>query len=163
MLKYITKENITLVLAIIGSVGTAISCINRFLQSRIKLSLILYGFRKTDKGLLMYVGISNKSQMPISITSISLKIDEDSFNCKEIPERVVENIYRSNGVEYGRDDKYSMLMPISLSSLFSACGYVYFELPPQVLKSVSTQATFLIHTNRNKIVQRTILLNKPLH
>ena len=58
---YFTKENITFLLAVIGSLGTIYSMIAQ--HKNISLSIVSYSYK--NKTLLMYVAFTNCSRLPI--------------------------------------------------------------------------------------------------
>ena len=64
---FITRENITLVLAILGSFGTLSSWFFVLLKNRknLKMHIVGHRFSEDNHSLLIYTMFENKSRLPI--------------------------------------------------------------------------------------------------
>lgn len=88
---YITKENITFLLSVFGSLGTLYT----LLAQRKNLSLSIQSYRYNNKSLLMYVAFTNRSRLPISVLNVSILQDEVCYPCVYVPTVVCEHTRRS--------------------------------------------------------------------
>ncbi len=70
MLEYFTRENITMALAIFGSLGTIFCAIYYLVTHKVKVKINVTGYRLTNTSLLLYVTFTSKSARP-SLTSLS--------------------------------------------------------------------------------------------
>lgn len=146
LFKLFTKDNITFVLAIIGSLGTIFSVIAQ--RKNISLSIESYSFK--NRTLLMYVAFTNRSRLPISILNISIVQNKICYPCVYMPTAVVEYTRRSGKELLGYREELSIQFPISLSSLAGSSGYLYFDKLPQNYPDAPTAVTLEVSTNRGR-------------
>lgn len=143
---YFTKDNITFILATIGSLGTIYSMITQ----RKRVSLSIQEFRYKNKTLLMYVAFTNRSRLPISILNISVVYDKVCYPCVYIPITVVEHTRHSGKELLSHREELSIQFPISLSSLAGTSGYLYFDKLPDNYPDAPTTLTLEVSTNRGR-------------
>lgn len=144
-----TRENITFVLSIIGSVGTVVSGMHALVSNRKKLSAIISEKNIGEDSIIVYISFINASTAPIIISDISIDICGKFFQCKKSPEVIVE--YQKKDSKKGliyHHEVFSLPIPIRLSGLDGNSGYFYFEIPRGVLEKHPKMATVLISTNR---------------
>lgn len=157
-LNLLTRENITLALAILGSIGSLSSWIYTFINNRKNLTFHIVGRRYFEnESLFLYMSFVNKSRLPISITSIGVKIDDELYSCQEVPIATFEETAPDKHREYK-----SMPMPISIPGLGGTSGYVYFGLPKAVPQADATHLIFRVSTNRGRIIERKLALGTRL-
>ena len=160
---FLTRENITLVIAIIGCIGTISTWICSYMSHRQNLDIRVLGHLIPEGySVILYVMLENKSQLPISITGISVCQNEILYPCQEIPIKVYETTTRKNKEIVSHNEYFSMPNPIFLPSLCGTSGYVYFEAPQEVFPPDATQLTLRLTTNRGKVVEKTLSLGELL-
>ena len=164
-LKHIfTRDNITLLIAIVGCVGTIITGIHSYLSNRQNLSFRVLGHLVPEgRSIILYMMFENKSHLPVSITSVSVFRNGIFYNCQEIPVKVYETTTRKNRTEIlSHHEYFSMQIPIFLPGLGGTSGYVYFEAPQEVFQPDATHLTFRVTTNRNKVLEKPLPLGDQL-
>ena len=154
-MNYITKENITFILAIIGSLGTIYTLISQ----RKKLSLSIQEYRYHDKTLLMFVSFANHSHLPISILNIAIVHDKVCYPCVYIPTVVCQHTHRIGKEVLNYREDFSIQFPIVLSSLAGSSGYLYFDKLPDIYPDNPTALTVQVSTNRGKA--KKMILSVP--
>lgn len=149
ILEYLTKENITLVIAIIGALGTIVTAITKIWNNRVKLDITFAGIMDIElkDAALIYLMISNQSRLPISITAISVLHNDFFLQCETIPQIA----YRNNVVN--SDFRYTLTFPIDIQGLCSASGYILFEFAPDTFQQFSNTVNLRISTNRGKVIE----------
>ena len=159
-----TRENITLVIALIGCLGTITTGLNSYLSNRQNLTFRVLGHLVPEgRSIILYMMFENKSHLPISITSISVFGNGILYSCQEIPIKVYETTTRKNRTEIlSHHEYFSMQIPISLPSLGGTSGYVYFEAPQEIFQPDTTHLTFRVTTNRNRAIEMRLPLGDQL-
>lgn len=149
----ITRENITLAIALFGAIGTAINATLSLIHNRANLNIRIVKIKDYLPFFLTYVIFENNSRLPISVTSISIQIDGIFYPCSAIPEKVITNEVKRNGEILSYKETYSMTMPIEIGSLGAAAGYIYFDNLPELEQLLSKPLIFRVSTNRGKVFQ----------
>lgn len=157
-MQYITKENITLAIALIGAIGTIASWVYSFVSNRKRLSFKIVSSYYKNNSIVAFVMIENKSRLPVSINAISLLTNEDVIICGQIPTKILEITNRSGQEVTDRRKIYTMQFPISLASLSGASGYVYFDLKNQEINA-EEDLSFKIGTNRGEPIVFKVVAN----
>lgn len=160
-----SKDNITLTLSILGCIGSFLSWLYIFFQNRkcFEMEIIGHLWGYDQKSLLIFASFTNKSHLPISITSISFKLENSFYTCSKIPEVALEKRTTCKGKVLSQHEYMSLAFPIVLQALGGSSGYVFFEFPEAIPQPESTQASFVISTNRGKSVEMTLSLGRSLH
>ncbi len=148
-MNYITKENITFILATIGSLGTFYT----LFAQRKKISLSIQSYSHKNGSLLMYVSFTNHSRLPISILNVSIIQDKVCFPCTYIPTKVCEHTRRSGKEIISYREEFSIRFPISLFSLAGSSGYLYFDKLPETYPDAPTVLTVQVSTNRGRAMK----------
>lgn len=158
-----TRENITLLLSIFGSAGTAFTMIYNFLINRKKIQMKVVGHKFGDtKTLVIYASFCNKSRLPISITEISIKVDDIYIPCVDPPIVAFEETIKTNGVVTSHHEYMTLALPINLGSLSGTSGYVCFEFPATFFPPDATQLKFSINSNRGKVFEKILPIGPEL-
>ncbi|MEY8285411.1 hypothetical protein AALA13_16580 [Lachnospiraceae bacterium 50-23] len=150
-----TRDNITFILALIGSFGTCCTLIAQ--RKNLSLSIQYYSYK--NKSLLTYISFTNHSRLPISILNVSIVLNDVCYPCVYIPTKVCETIRRSGKEVISCKEDYSIQFPISLSSLAGSSGYLYFDKLPKTFPDVPTTVTIEVSTNRGKA--KKMILSVP--
>ena len=145
-----TFDNLTFVLGLIGSLGTAWG----IFQSRVRIDMKVIKYGHSENKILIYVAFYNKSRLAISINGISLKISDTYYSCTELPTRVDHRTYYIGKEITGQSNYFNMNMPINISGLAGTSGYILFELPKDTDILESNQMTFLISPNRGSAIEK---------
>lgn len=154
MKQLFTRENITLVIALFGAVGTIINALITFFHQRLNLRFELTNLSVIARTFHTYAIITNYSRLPISISSISVRIEDRWFPCSFIPVKMSEHNVKINGQTLPPVETYSTPMPIEIGPLGSFGGLFVFDSFPKDLQLPTIPDSFLIATNRGKVIQK---------
>lgn len=149
-----TKENITLIIAVIGCAGSVSLWIYNFVTSRCKIDMELVRMYEPDIMIACYVAFTNRSRLPVSITSVCVVIDGVCFQCIPIsyPVFTVTNSKTGEIIQ----QHFTLSLPINLCSLSGVSGFLAFDIPREFLKKTSTPLTFEVSTNRGRLFRKTL-------
>lgn len=151
----ITKENITFLLATIGSVGTICSAILSLVRNHRNISIKIVDLYKDDNFVYAYIMFENNSRLPISINRLSLIYKNEPITCSPKSENFVDITLAQNGC-FNKNSIFSMSFPLYLPELGCASGYVYFVLPQEDFETLPTHLSFQVGTNRGMIMKRKL-------
>ncbi|MDE7046804.1 MAG: hypothetical protein K2P25_02280 [Lachnospiraceae bacterium] len=147
---YITRENITLAIAVFGALGTIASWISNFYHTRKNIGIQIIKISRIKNSLIAYVSFQNKSQLPISINSISIQVDGKSYSGCAIPPHTIKITKQTGNAITGTREYQSIPFPVNLGSLSGASGYIFFDTSKSVVEALSSPLTVLVSTNRGK-------------
>lgn len=161
---YFSKDNIALILSILGCIGSLLSWLYIFFQNRkcFDMEIIGHLFGYDQKSLLIFASFTNKSHLPITITNINVKLGDSFYTCAKIPVVAHRERTTCKGEVLSQHEHMSLAFPITLQSLGGVSGYILFEFPESVSQPESTQASFVISTNRGRSVEKKLSLGRPL-
>jgi hypothetical protein len=142
----VTFENITFLLGLIGSVGTAWQVIQS--RRKIRLSLPYFGYSAEKQLALAYIQFDNLSNSAVSITDISIVINGNIYPCDKLPTIVASSNRKIGGKTVSSGSLYNMSLPVCLSGYGGSSGYFVFQIPLESAPSDSTHQRFLISTSR---------------
>jgi hypothetical protein len=154
---FLTRENITLFVAIFGAVGTLATWIYAGVTSRKALRVQLLHVYKPGKSLICYFSFINLSRLPICVQSVHIVIDDKMFSCVDIPHSVYSI---EESFTLGSPRKYefcSLALPVNLSGLGGSSGLLDFDIPQEYLEKLSTSLSFSVSTNRGGLKKMTQL------
>ncbi len=155
-----TKENITFVLALIGSVGTIATWIRSYIINKRNVIIRPIANKSKDNKILLYLFFENRSRLPISITAISVLFDGVYYPCRYQPQKVISDQRTVGGKVVSLQDYYNITFPVQLGSLDSSSGYVLFVIPQDVQIPDSKTLTFQVSSNRGKAFEMKLSLDQ---
>lgn len=158
MLKYLTKDNITFVLALFGSLGTVISFLSSYYKARQNFSIDLVDLGIGESGILCYLTIFNKSSKQLIITDMSIKTNNLYFPAIKIPEIVQHSVRRSGNEITDVHSNYSLAFPVILASEYATSGYFYFPFPKGISTASSSTFSLKVCTSHGNSVEKTLSL-----
>lgn len=159
---FFTRDNLTFILACIGSFGTITGWIYTYVTTKKNFQIRVIAYNSKQNVALFYLAFENRSRLPISITALSVHIDGVYYPCKYIPQKVTSSQHTVNGKVVNFQDYFSIQFPIELGSLGSTSGYVLFVLPKGVRIPDAKTLTFLISSNRGKAIEKKLSLDQKL-
>lgn len=148
--QYLTKENITFFFAVVGFAGTVYAAF----ASRVKIDMKAIKYIPSKGQIIIYAAFQNKSHIAVSISGISVKIGDVYFPCIEYPEMIERNVYHSGKNIVGTFNLSNIDMPINLSGLAGASGYILFEIPQDIDIPNSNTLTFQVSPNRGHAIEK---------
>lgn len=157
-MNYITKENITFILATIGSLGTLYTLISKIFLNRVRIELSIIECISTKKSVVLYMMLTNKSHLPISITNVKLWNYSTIYECIKSPHIIRVDTRTSKKAIVYKEATYNIPFPINLPSLSGTSGYLYFQIPQGNFQCDSRSLTVEVNTNRNQKFQTTLSL-----
>ena len=153
-------ETLSLILAIIGSLGTAYSVIMTIYWNRISIDFNIVEYSPAKDCLIAYMSFTNKSRLPISITDIRIWNSCIQYSCNHTPE-IVKIVSRNVGNKQAcQETIFSTALPINLPCLSGTSGYVYFLFPQENFAIDAKSLTVELSTNRHLTLRRTLSLEK---
>lgn len=144
----LTQDNITLALSIFGSLGTIITIVSKVLVNRKNLSFSVASITYRYEKLYINMSFINKSRLPISIISVSLKVNNHIYESVPYPENVGKHTLREGKEIVNRIFMYNILFPLSIGSLNASSGFIAFDVSKEAIQSPSAPLTLLIHSTR---------------
>lgn len=151
----ITFENITFLLGLIGSAGTAWQVI----KSRKNIDLFIVDYaEKTVNGktcLIIHTLFSNKSNAGVSIFDVSVKINDIYYPCTKEPQLAVSNAHQRLG-QVLIQDFYSPFFPLQMAGLGGTYAYLTFELEKGIHPDFSKPLILRVSTNRGKAIEKIL-------
>lgn len=148
-MKYLTRENITLAIAIFGALGTISTWIYNYITSRKNISFSIISAFYKNSTLSAYIMVENKSRMPVCINGVTIIEGKKKAMCKQMPTKILEITNRTGSEVIDKRKIYTCQFPISLGALSGDSGYICFNLKDFNI-DVSKELNFLIATNRGK-------------
>ncbi|MBO5373238.1 MAG: hypothetical protein J6A75_11070 [Lachnospiraceae bacterium] len=152
MLEYLTKDNITFALALLGSIGTLFTCIINFLVYRknLRIKLISSTYKKTLHRLILVITFENHSRLPITITSVSATMNNKELELLSHPHCVGEYTQKHGNEVVDRKFTYNLDIPVGIQQLGAVSGHILFDVSPTELEKLSTPLTLSIHSTRGR-------------
>lgn len=144
--KFITIENISFLLGLIGSAGTAWQVLRS--RRKLRVRLPFFGYNPEKELALAYIQFDNFSNSAISITDVSIVINGITYPCNKLPITVASSDRRIGEKLVSSSNLYNMTLPACLSGYGGSSGYFVFQIPSESVLLDSTHRTFLISTNR---------------
>ena len=144
----ITRDNITLLIAVVGLLLSLWNFFKDLWENRSKVRLVfkscsitkLHGF-----DLLFGFSFENLSRLPIAVSRIFLKSNDELFEFEWLPHWIFKQ-----GIEGNNNVIYSEKIPNSIEGLGLWGGYFFLSLPKNFNKSdlIGAYNKIIIHTNR---------------
>lgn len=152
-LNLLTRENISLILSIIGSVGAVSSWIYNYVTRRknITFRIINHDYEIDDNYLSLYFHLTNNSELPITINEICIEQNSEEVCCSLVPDSFAC---------IGEEDITSVSFPLSVAPLCSCSGYLHFVFPHKIEEDFSKIQNFVIRTNRGKALKERLSLGE---
>ena len=152
--RHITRENITLLIAIIGAIGSISSWIYMAVANRKNVSFEIVDYASHFKEIKqLFVFLQNKSSIPIVITSIQFRLGNRQYPCELIPKKILEKA----------DRVYSTPMfPINLSPHYGESFFLEFINCQDILLAPENTVYFVIYTNRG-VINKSLTLGETSH
>lgn len=151
--QFLTRENITLIIAVFGAFGTIVTWISNYCHARKNIDIQIIKIAHMENALMAYITIQNKSRLPISINCISAQIDGHSYSGFAVPPYTLNFKTYSADKITGTREYQSIPFPINLGSLSGTSGYIFFDTPKCDVESLSTPLTVLVSTNRGNLMK----------
>ncbi len=142
------KEWVLFSISSLAFMMSAITWIQKFIESRKSLTMKAHAYDKRFKWHLVKVTIENRSNAPITITSISVNTPTGKLPCL-VDSRRHASTTRQNGnvVEY-HIDHMSMAFPIQLGPLGATLGVLIFDDVEQAIEPSSKLWSLTLSTTR---------------
>lgn len=155
-------EVLTLILGLVGSVGTIYSLVATFVLSRVNIDVEVLQHNKTPIGFMFLCSFVNRSHLSVAITNISVVLSGKRFDCSRVPSVVIERTKKRDGVVISHEQEKTMVFPIVLPSLSGTSGYLTFRIPQDMLQSDAKALTVELSTNRFRRVKKKLSLSPDL-
>ena len=150
---YLTKENITFLLALLGSIGAVIQAFLHFLSTRKKIEIQIVDYRAVQKVIQFFIHVQNQSRSPICISSISICYDKNEIYCELIPKKI-----------RGKEETLicTPMFPLNHAPLQGGLYFFEFINCPETSLISGKTFDFVIYTNRGPI-KKSVILGEQSH
>ena len=150
-----TMDMITFVIAVASFLMSLSSWVYSIITNRKNISIVIRDIKTYNNTTILNMSFENKSQLPISITRIAMVVHGSKTDCTVTDVPMIEiNKKNGDGSIYGYDELRCLPIPIHLSELGSAGGFILFENVPDLPEPSSTHLTLLIATNRGRAIEK---------
>lgn len=147
------KEMIALIATIIG----AMAAVYTYFRQRKRISIQLLEIVNADSGFFIQCLISNKSNLPISITQITLQETKQKECSTSFSQPVTIPL------SFWSSEVYSTGLPITLTELEAFSGWIGFPILQKSALISPTHLTFQFQTTRGKITIKGLPLSGVPH
>jgi len=120
-MKFLTKENISLFIAIAGFVLSIFNIIRQYYFNRAKINII-YRSHYCGGSVSFNLAIENCSQLDISISRMLLIVNNKEFEFLYLPKTIWTITHRTGGVETDRKKIDSISFPQTIGGLGAVGG-----------------------------------------
>ena len=141
-MSFFTRENITFILAVIGSLGTIFNFAYTYFSSRRRIDMQILDYSSHLNVVQFFMYIQNQSRSPICISCISLQLDDKEISCELIPKKI-----RGNDTNLICTPSF----PLNLSSLMGVQYFFEFVNCPDISLASGKTISFVIYTNRGAL------------
>lgn len=155
---FLSRDNITLAIAVLGAVISLCNSASGFLHSRQNFRIHIIKITHVGEFLVAYLCLENKSRLPISITSLSTIIGGKKYSGFSIPPHTFKSVFYENDVRVSYRECQTMIFPINLGSLSGASGYISFDISEEACKSLSKHLNIVVSTNRGRLKKMKLRL-----
>lgn len=158
---YVIKENLTSILGVLGFAISLINLIYNLYHRRKKLNIEILAYHIDFQNRHnVYITFINKSTLPISITQLSLIINNKKFLVKKFQESFYSGLKNVDDNTFDKLIKYSSF-PINVDMLSSNQCYVRLDFQLE-LETLPKILTFEVGTNRGLIKKVQLELPEPV-
>lgn len=158
MLTWLTMQNVTFAIAVVGFLMSLASWIKDFISQRQNLAGHILGMKSYADVTYIYLELENRSRLPVAVTSIDLIFNHSIYTCTAIPKLVSSTTKRSKTEIIKYTEELSTPIPIQLQQLGATVALVLFEKVNPLPPDDTTALTLVVHTNRGKPIQMTLEL-----
>lgn len=139
------------ILCILGFLSSMLLWIKTYLDSRKKINLQIYDYKKYPHGVIQFfVYIQNNSSSPLTISDISIKSNDCLKQCELVSKTIKKNINCT--IE-------TPMFPINLNSKQGFNCFLEFLDCEQIALAPQKKVDFLICTNRGYLNKSLVLDN----
>lgn len=158
----ITKDDITFILAVIGSLGTIFSLVSSFLVMRKNLRVTVSNavYRKEFHILMISLTFENRSRLPIAITSVKVFSLNGELPVEKYPRCVNEYTHRHGKEVVDRKFQYNLEFPVDIAQLGAVSGSILLEISPKEFESLPTPLIVQVHSTRGRVQKIKLNLNQ---
>lgn len=112
-----------------------------------------FGYSTEKQLALAYIQFDNLSNSAVSITDVSIVINEIAYPCDKLPTTVASSERKIGRKIVSSSSLYNMSLPVCLSGYGGSSGYFVFQIPLESAPPASTRQMLLISTNRGSSFQ----------
>lgn len=161
----ITRDNITLLLSIVGALGTCITLISSFLHKRknLKIHISDAEYKESQNQMLLTLTFENRSQLPIAITSVHIFLNGHELSAAEYPICVGQYTHRHGSEVVDRKFLYNLNFPITVQQLGAFAGKMLLEFSPKELENPSIPLTLQVYSTRGRVQQIVLPCDQIKH
>lgn len=141
-----------------GFILSLINAIHTLVTQHRSITLDITEMKSYNDLTFFYFVITNKSRLPIAITDVKLLINNTAYRCTHYSHFLWNCAYKIGKEVIDKQDYRSLALPIQIGSLAAEGGYLLFEVPQSAAQELTTQANFVILTNRGAPIQTTLEL-----
>ncbi len=155
------QQTITLIIAVIGCLGTILNWVIFFWNERANISIDVHEIITiSNKCVILYLTFINNSKTSLSISNIAITNTHQKIFAKRQPIVIWTEENKTGGVVTDSSKTFNEPFPINLPALSGQSGYFYFGLTQHNPLTLDKYVFFEIYTNRKQKMLLRVELNE---
>lgn len=160
-----TRENISLVIAVIGFILSVYNFVHEKMQNRMKINITYKNHfiaEHDHKSITISLAFENLVKNPISISRIYLCVDDKKYDFYWIPQFVLRATQQTNGQVIDEINVHSIPLPFTIEGYGVVGGFFFTKAPQSIYTLESANTSLLVYSNKG-IKKYPILMNNTSH
>lgn len=154
LIPYLTKDNLTFFMSVIGFIGTIYGSIRVFYIGRKRIDCEIIDHVKLQSNIVQFfIYVNNSSSNPLCISYISLVYDDVSVRCELLQKKT----RLLGGILYR-----TPLFPLNLAPHVGTICFLEFLKCPDIELAPDKTVVLEFHTNRG-MIKKSLILPQPAH
>lgn len=157
----LTRENISLVIAVIGFSLSIYNFVHEKMQNRMKINITYKNHfiaEHDHKSITISLAFENLVKNPISISRIYLCVDDKKYDFYWIPQFVLRATQQTNGQVIDEINVHSIPLPFTIEGYGVVGGFFFTKAPQSIYTLESANTSLLVYSNKG-IKKYPILMN----
>ena len=157
----LTRENISLVIAVIGFILSVYNFVHEKMQNRMKINIPYKNHfiaEHDHKSITISLAFENLVKNPISISRIYLCVDDKKYDFYWIPQFVLRATQQTNGQVIDEINVHSIPLPFTIEGYGVVGGFFFTKAPQSIYTLESANTSLLVYSNKG-IKKYPILMN----
>lgn len=157
----LTRENISLVIAVIGFILSVYNFVHEKMQNQMKINITYKNHfiaEHDHKSITISLAFENLVKNPISISRIYLCVDDKKYDFYWIPQFVLRATQQTNGQVIDEINVHSIPLPFIIEGYGVVGGFFFTKAPQSIYTLESANTSLLVYSNKG-IKKYPILMN----
>lgn len=147
----LTRENISLVIAVIGFILSVYNFVHEKMQNRMKINITYKNHfiaEHDHKSITISLAFENLVKNPISISRIYLCVDDKKYDFYWIPQFVLRATQQTNGQVIDEINVHSIPLPFTIEGYGVVGGFFFTKAPQSIYTLESANTSLLVYSNK---------------